>query len=209
MLISGRGSNLKSLIEHSHNYQISAVFSNKSDAPGLCYAESAGIPNRSFSREHFPCIKSYKESFFKEVSDLNPSLIILAGFMMIIPEQIVNNFWGKIVNIHPSLLPRHPGLDTHRRALEAGDMEHGCSVHFVDSGVDSGPVISQASLRVNKNETPESLAEKILALEHCLYPWTINRLASQDIWLEEGTVRYSSLAMSEAEQRSFKISPTP
>jgi len=203
VLISGRGSNLKALLDNAQHYNIIAVLSDNPDAPGLTFAHERRIPCHAFKGAK----AIVKEAIFNKCRELDPDLIALAGFMQIIPPAFVDIFYGKIVNIHPSLLPAFPGLDTHRRAIEAGAKQHGCSVHFVDKGVDTGPLIAQASLEILPKDNKESLAARVLALEHCLYPWVVSALARREIRLEKGHVYLSATAVKEAGRQGFLTTP--
>jgi folate-dependent phosphoribosylglycinamide formyltransferase PurN len=125
--------------------------------------------------------------------------------MQIVPADVVHRYYGRIVNIHPSLLPEFPGLDTHRRAIEAGAQRHGCSVHFVDSSVDTGPIIAQAALPVLIDESEHELSARVLLLEHRLYPWVLNGIANGEIWLEDGAVKLSPALTREAGRAGFSL----
>src|SRR3990167_7088832 len=142
VLISGRGSNLESLIKNARNYAISTIISDREDAPGLTFGEVYKIETMVRERKRYPSLKECKEAIYKAVRESSPDLIALAGFMHVVEPSFVKAFYGQLVNIHPSLLPKFPGLHTHQHALEAGEREHGCTVHFVDEGVDTGPIIA-------------------------------------------------------------------
>jgi len=188
VLISGRGSNLAALIRHQSLYRISAVLTNKSAAGGLNHAREHQIPHQAFDRESYPSLQDQKKALYQAVRNLKPDLIVLAGYMQIVEADFVREFKGKLINIHPSLLPDFPGLNTHRRALESGKKVHGTSVHFVDVEVDSGPVIAQAACQIDDTDTEESLEAKVLALEHKLYPWCIDQIVTEKISYENGRV---------------------
>ncbi len=183
ILISGNGSNLQSLIDKARkiDLEICSVISNKEDAFGLKRAERANIlthfvdPNRFKSREDFD------NQLITIIDELDVSLIILAGYMRILSSDFINHFSGKILNIHPSLLPKFPGLSTHRKAIDAKEKYHGASVHFVVEELDDGPIISQEIVEIDPKDTEYSLAQKVLEKEHILYPrvihwYTQNRL---------------------------------
>ena len=205
VLISGRGSNLASLMKDAKNYRICGVISNRSEALGLKIAADAGIPAFSFPRENYSSIAQQKEAIFNQVHKLSPDLVALAGYMQIVEPNFVAAFLGRMVNIHPALLPKFPGLDTHQRALAAGEKEHGCSVHYVDQGVDTGQVIAQAACPVLKSDSSETLAARVLTQEHRLYPWVVNSIAAGDISLQNGQVVISALARQTAQQEGFII----
>ncbi|MCB0338569.1 MAG: phosphoribosylglycinamide formyltransferase [Bdellovibrionales bacterium] len=191
VLISGRGSNLKCLIKMASSYEVCAVISDRNDALGLEVASMYGIDTLVLDPKEFDS----KVTFFKTLLDLikegEYQLICLAGFMRILPAEFTHALYGKLINIHPSLLPDFPGLDTHKRVLEARSAKHGCTVHFVDSGVDTGPIIAQLSLSVRADDTPDLLAKRVLQLEHRLYPWVANGIGSGQIELTEDKVSIS------------------
>lgn len=181
VLISGNGSNLQAIIDDIDNNslpaQIVAVISNKSDAYGLERAKKAGIEQQILSYKDFDSREHYDLALKELIDQYQPDLIILAGFMRILSNEFVNHYLNKMMNIHPSLLPKYKGLNTHQRVIDAGDKEHGCSVHFVTPELDDGPVILQAKITVNDNDTAESLAKKIHQQEHIIYPKAIRMFA--------------------------------
>lgn len=208
VLISGRGSNLKSLVESRLGYEIVAVVSDQPEAPGLQYAQDAGIETIAIPRSKFPSRAAHKREIFSNVNQLGPDLVALAGFMLIVPPEFVEPNYGRIVNIHPSLLPAFPGLDTHKQAISAGVTEHGCSVHYVDSGVDTGPVIAQARCECYPTDTPETLAARVLTSEHKLYPWVVSQISGQQIRFDsEGPIATKECARS-AEEHNFVFGST-
>lgn len=205
-LISGRGSNLECLLEAQEDsastYQIDSVFSD-CEAPGLDHARRRQIEAKSFLREQYPSRTLQRAAIFNAVRSSAPDLIILAGFMMIIPAEYTGEFFGRLINIHPSLLPEFPGLHTHQRAIAAGGRYHGCSTHFVDQGVDTGPLIAQARCEIVPGDTEETLAARVLTLEHRIFPWTVNQLAADEISLKGRTVHYSTRARESAAHQHF------
>ncbi|ROQ29960.1 phosphoribosylglycinamide formyltransferase [Gallaecimonas pentaromativorans] len=174
VLISGSGSNLQAIIDACQagtvNGQVVGVISNKASAYGLTRAENAGVPTRVLSHKDFGDRESYDAALVAAVSDFSADLVVLAGFMRILTPVFVSAFEGKLLNIHPSLLPKYKGLDTHQRALDAGDSEHGVSVHFVTAELDGGPVIAQAKVAIEAADNADSLAEKVHRQEHVIYP---------------------------------------
>lgn len=206
VLISGRGSNLINLFNRARGYRIGAVVSNKRDAAGVAWARERAIPVTIVEREEYPSLSAFKDGVRDAVSATQPDLVALAGFMVVLPPTFIAAFQGRLVNIHPSLLPKFPGLDTHQRVIASGETQHGCTVHYVDAGVDTGAIIAQASLAVAPNDNPESLAERTLALEHELYPWVIGHLAGSEISLCNARVQYSSRVRQEAKERGFRLS---
>ena len=183
VLVSGRGSNLQSLIdacrEPDFPAEISIVISNKPEAYALTRAEIAGIATAVISHKDFESREVFEGVIHAELIKHDIDLVCLAGFMRVLTAGFVKKWEGRIINIHPSLLPKHKGLHTHERALEAGDLESGCTIHFVTAGMDEGPVILQKSVPVEKNDTPDSLAARILEQEHIAYPEAVRILADR------------------------------
>ena len=176
ILISGNGSNLQSIIDHADkiDLQISAVISNRDNAFGLQRAQSANINTYFVDSKIFNSRDAFDSELISIIDKLDVEVIILAGYMRILSPLFINHFSGKILNIHPSLLPKYPGLNTHQRAIDAGDKEHGATVHFVTEKLDEGPIISQETVQVDTADTEKSLAEKVLEREHILYPKVIH-----------------------------------
>ena len=187
VLISGKGTNLQALIDASHrsSYTVSAVISNRAKAIGLNRAKISGIDTYVIEQESFNSKLEFEESLATRISEINPKLIVLAGFMKVLSPQFVRLFRGKIVNIHPSLLPQYPGLNTHQRVLEDKKKIHGVSVHLVTEDLDGGPVIAQDSVYVLPDDTAESLAERVLEREHIIYPKVVESLAIGKIQLSD------------------------
>ncbi|MDX2273868.1 MAG: phosphoribosylglycinamide formyltransferase [Hyphomonadaceae bacterium] len=172
VLISGRGSNLQALLDAEQDaYEIVLVVSNAPDAEGLTRAAQAGV--EALTLDHRPYGKN-REAFERDLDSLlihrNIELVVLAGFMRVLTPFFVHGWKDRLINIHPSLLPKYPGTKTHERVLENGDAEHGCTVHLVVEDVDSGPILGQAKLRVQPGDTSQTLADRVLELEHALYP---------------------------------------
>lgn len=185
VLISGNGSNLQAIIDNIANQnlpaQIVAVISNKADAYGLERAKKAGIEQHVLSHKDFSDRQQYDLALKNLIDGYQPNLIILAGFMRILSNEFVEHYLHKMMNIHPSLLPKYKGLNTHQRAIDAGDKEHGCSVHFVTPKLDDGPVILQAKVKIEDNDTAETLAERVHEQEHLIYPEAIRLFAENKI----------------------------
>jgi phosphoribosylglycinamide formyltransferase-1 len=181
VLISGSGSNLQSIIDAELPITIRAVISNRADAYGLTRAEQAGIPTAVLDHKAYPDRESYDAALQELIDSYQPGLLVLAGFMRILSDGFVRHYEGRMMNIHPSLLPKYRGLNTHARAIEAGDAEAGCSVHFVTPELDSGPLIAQARVPIREDDTPESLAARVLEQEHLIYPEAIRRFAEGEI----------------------------
>jgi formyltetrahydrofolate-dependent phosphoribosylglycinamide formyltransferase len=179
ILISGRGSNMAALIGAAQDaYEVVLVISNRPEAEGLARARAAGI--EAIAIDHKPFGKN-REAFEREVDAVlrahQIELVVLAGFMRVLTPFFVRAWAGRLVNIHPSLLPKYPGTDTHARVLAAGDAEHGCTVHLVTEEVDAGEILGQSTLRILPGDTPETLAARVLELEHALYPPCLEKLA--------------------------------
>jgi phosphoribosylglycinamide formyltransferase-1 len=173
ILISGRGSNMRALVENARNYEVVLVASNKPHAPGLDWARERGLAtwaldSRTLEREQFD------RSLSAIVEEHRVGTIALAGFMRVLSPWFVRRWAGRIVNIHPSLLPKYRGLDTHARALEAGELVGGCSVHVVTEELDAGEVLAQSEVPIEPGDSPASLEERVLAAEHRLYPDVLN-----------------------------------
>lgn len=203
VLISGRGSNLKALIEKAQNYSVTHVFSDNPEAPGLSFAKDAGIKATVFSRADFASKDALLTSIFAAVAKAPVNLIALAGFMRIVPADFIASNRGRIVNIHPSLLPDLPGLRTHERAIAEKRKEHGCTVHFVDEGIDTGSRVAQAKVQVLPSDTFESLASRVIEREHELYPWVVSGIASGAINFKSGKVEFSESIKKDAKIRDF------
>ena len=192
VLISGRGSNLKSIIEAVHGKELDAkilaVISNRGDAGGLDFAREAGIPVEVIEDAQFPSRQDFDDRLIEAIDRYQPKLVVLAGFMRILGDAFVRHFLGRLINIHPALLPQFPGLHTHKRALESGVERHGVTVHFVTPEVDSGPVIIQRSVPVLADDTVESLAARVLELEHAIYPVAIQWFVEDRLTIQDGEV---------------------
>tara|TARA_B100001250_G_scaffold369027_1_gene352164 strand:- start:495 stop:1121 length:627 start_codon:yes stop_codon:yes gene_type:complete len=189
VLISGNGSNLGSIIEHINKGKIEGniccVLSNNPDALGIKRAKEAGIPFEVVDHKQFKKRSDFDSRMVEQLDKYKPNLIVLAGFMRILSYAFIQAYEGKILNIHPSLLPKHPGLNTHQRVLDSGDSLHGISIHFVDESLDGGPICAQSKIKVN-NSNASQLKERIHVLEHELYPKVIDLFAKGRLYLNEG-----------------------
>jgi len=176
ILISGNGSNLQSIIDHADriNLHISAVISNNKNAYGLNRAKSVNIKTYFVDPSTFKTNEVFDKELISIIDELGVELIILAGYIKILSSIFIHHFSGKILNIHPSLLPKYPGLNTHKRAINALEKHHGASVHFVTDELDGGPVISQEIVNIDSKDTEATLAKKVLEKEHILYPKVIH-----------------------------------
>jgi phosphoribosylglycinamide formyltransferase-1 len=192
VLVSGRGSNLKAIAARADAgelpIRIEAVISDRADAGALEWARDRGIPAAVLSPRDFADREAYGRALGDLVEGYAPQLVVLAGFMRILSDEFVLRFSGRMLNIHPSLLPRYPGLHTHRRALEAGDAEHGASVHFVTPELDGGPVVLQARVPVLPGDDEDTLAARVLREEHVIYPRCVGWFAAGRLALRDGAV---------------------
>lgn len=188
VLISGSGSNLQALIDsqgEDNPLRIRAVISNRADAYGLTRAQNAGIATQVLDHKAFADRESFDCALIEAIDGFRPDLVVLAGFMRILTPAFVRHYSGRLLNIHPSLLPKHKGLNTHQRALDAQDSEHGCSVHFVSEELDGGPLVIQAVVPVEPGDTAETLALRVHMQEHRIYPTAVR-------WFAEGRLRLAA-----------------
>jgi phosphoribosylglycinamide formyltransferase-1 len=189
ILISGRGSNLQSIIDCTASgalsVEIRAVISNRPHVAGLEIARAAGITTEVLDHDRYTDRPSFDQALLARIDHYQPGLVVLAGFMRLLSDDFVAHYHGRMLNIHPSLLPELPGLNTHRRAIQAGHSKHGASVHFVTPEMDGGPVLLQAHVPIKPDDDPDSLAARVLAQEHRLYPLAIQWFAEQRIFLDE------------------------
>jgi phosphoribosylglycinamide formyltransferase-1 len=191
VLISGRGRNLQALLAAQRDGRIAAdfagVISNRADAAGLACARDAGVPAEVVPHYDYPARAAFDAALAQALRRLQPDIVALAGFMRILGEDFVQEFAGRLLNIHPSLLPKYPGLDTHRRALEAGDAEHGATVHFVTAALDGGPRVIQGRFGVRPEDDAETLARRTLEeVELKIYPQAVAWMAGGVLKLEGG-----------------------
>ncbi len=189
VLISGRGSNLQSILEACQDptfpAEVKLVISNKADAYGLVRAQKMGIPTSVVAHKDFSSREEFERALITAIEAAGPiDLVCLAGFMRVLTPLFIARWENRLINIHPSLLPAYKGLHTHERAIAAGEKVAGCTIHFVTSGVDEGPIILQKSVPVLPNDTPDSLAERVLAQEHLAYPEAISLLAQKNSFLK-------------------------
>ena len=187
VLISGRGSNLQALLEAG--IPVSGVISNVAGAGGLAVAAAHGVPSQVIAHRDFASREAFDGALAAAIDASAPKLVALAGFMRILTPAFAQRYAGRLVNIHPSLLPSFTGLDTHARALAAGVKLHGCTVHFVTAELDHGPIIAQAAVPVRAEDTPEALAARVLREEHALYPQALRWFLDGRLVLEDGRVR--------------------
>lgn len=181
VLISGSGSNLQAIMDAASiagSYSICGVISNREDAYGLTRAAQAGIPTALVKHQDFPDRESFDAQLISHIDAWQADLVILAGFMRILTDKFVRHYSGRLINIHPSLLPKFKGLHTHQRALEANEAEHGCTVHFVSEELDAGAPILQAATAIIDGDTPDALQQRIHLLEHKIYPVAVDWFCS-------------------------------
>ncbi len=193
ILLSGRGSNMASLLraiaDGSLPVRVAAVISNRPDAVGLDVAAAAGVPTHVLDHTQFGNREAYDAALATVIDGFAPDLVVLAGFMRILSAAFVQHYAGRLINIHPSLLPAFTGLHTHRRVLAAGVRIHGCSVHFVTPELDQGPIIIQAAVPVLDGDDESALAARVLAQEHRIYPLAVRWFAEGRLHLDDGKVR--------------------
>jgi phosphoribosylglycinamide formyltransferase-1 len=183
ILISGRGSNMQALLSAQLPCSIAAVISNRADAEGLAIAQQHGIPTRIVPHRDYADRAAFDAALAREIDGYQPDLIVLAGFMRILTAEFVQHYYGKLINIHPSLLPSYTGMNTHERALQDGVKIHGCTVHFVTPELDHGPIIMQAAVAVLDSDSAQTLAERVLKEEHLVYAQAIRCLCSNQLAL--------------------------
>lgn len=198
ILISGRGSNMQALVDvvaaERLPVRICAVLSNRADAAGLDWARARGLPAECLSHRDFDSRDAFDAALLARLDALEPDVILLAGFMRVLGNDFVRHFNGRVINIHPSLLPTFPGLHTHQQALAQGVQWHGCTVHFVTPVLDHGPIIAQGVIPVLASDTPDSLAARLLPVEHRVYAQVLRWLAEGRVTLEEdGRVRVAGV----------------
>lgn len=187
ILISGRGSNMQAMVEGG--LPVAAVISNRADAAGLAYAAERGIATAVVSHRDYATREAFDAALGQAIDGFRPDLVVLAGFMRILTDGFVSRYQGRMLNIHPSLLPAFPGLDTHARALAAGMKLHGCTVHFVTAELDHGPIVMQAAVPVLPQDDAAKLAARVLAQEHRIYPQAARWFLEGKLVIESGVVR--------------------
>lgn len=195
VLFSGRGSNMETLIKASlagdYPAIITHAITNRPNAGGIEIAKNYNVETSIFDHKAFDSREAHEEILRAELERQNPDIIVLAGYMRIFNESFVKHFPGKMLNIHPSLLPKFKGVDTHNRAIEAGEKTHGCSVHFVDASLDGGPIVAQASVPVKQDDTADTLSDRVLVQEHLLYPKALELVASEMVTHQNGEIKVS------------------
>jgi phosphoribosylglycinamide formyltransferase-1 len=192
ILISGRGSNMQAIVQAARDQQwpakIAAIISNRADAEGLLFAAQLGIPTAVVANKDYPSRAEFDAALQVAIDRFTPDLVVLAGFMRILTAPFVEHYAGRMLNIHPSLLPSFPGLATHQQALRAGVKLHGATVHFVTAELDHGPIVAQAAVPVLFNDTEQSLAARVLTQEHIIYPRAVRWFIEGHLSLTDGLV---------------------
>ncbi|UTH72479.1 phosphoribosylglycinamide formyltransferase [Chromobacterium sp. IIBBL 290-4] len=189
ILISGRGSNMQAIVNAAiPGARVAAVIANRPDAAGLAWAAERGIAAVALDHKAYASREAFDAALAEAIEAHQPDLVVLAGFMRILTPGFTRRYEGRMLNIHPSLLPAFPGLHTHERALEMGCKLAGCTVHFVTAELDHGPIVAQGVVNVLDDDTPDSLAERVLKLEHQLYPEAVRRFAAGEIAIVDGKV---------------------
>ncbi|MGZ5817134.1 MAG: phosphoribosylglycinamide formyltransferase [Burkholderiaceae bacterium] len=198
ILISGRGSNMEAIVRAAKAEQwpanIAAVISNRADADGLKFAEAQGIATAVVPNKDFPSREAFDQALQTKIDQFSPDLVVLAGFMRILTAPFVEHYAGRMMNIHPSLLPNFPGLATHKQALAAGVKVHGATVHFVTADLDHGPIVTQASVPVLADDTDDSLSARVLTQEHIIYPRAVRWFVEGRLSIDNGLVHVAAEA---------------
>ena len=193
ILISGRGSNMEALVRaiESEGWpaRVAAVISNKPEAKGLDVAAARGIPTAVVANKEYATRAEFDAVLQETIDRFAPDLVVLAGFMRILTAPFVEHYQGRMLNIHPSLLPLYPGLGTHQQAIDAGDKEHGATVHFVTAELDHGPIVAQARVPVLPDDTEDTLSARLLVEEHKLYPYAVRLFVEDRLSIDNGEVR--------------------
>jgi phosphoribosylglycinamide formyltransferase-1 len=205
ILISGRGSNMQAILDSRLPARIAAVVSNNPDAKGLATAAAHGIATAAVDHHRFPDRAAFDAALANTIDQHHPDLVVLAGFMRIFTDGFIGHYAGRLINIHPALLPAFTGLHTHRRALQAGVKIHGCTVHFVTAELDHGPIVIQAAVPVLPDDTEETLAARVLREEHRIYPQALRWFCEDRLTLtDDGRV----VLQGEAATAGTLLSPT-
>ena len=200
VLVSGSGSNLQALIDANLSGQIVGVISNKPEAYALTRAQHAGISTAVIEHKQYPNREAFDDVMHQQLLEWDINLVVLAGFMRILSAQFVKAWEGKMVNIHPSLLPHYKGMHTHQRVLQTGDVFHGCTVHYVTAELDAGQALAQGVLKVSHKDTVSSLAQRVHVLEHVIYPQVVEWICSRAMQYTEKGVMYRGQPLEEPVQ---------
>ena len=202
VLISGNGSNLQTLLDHCASGKVAGevvgVISNRADAYGLVRAKEAGVATAILAQQQFASRAEYDAALLALMDDYQPDLVVLAGFMRILSADLVRHFAGRMINIHPSLLPKYQGLHTHQRAIDDGEREHGASVHFVTEELDGGPVILQARVPIFEGDSADEVAARVQVQEHSIYPLVVQWFCEGRLKMQEGAALLDDLLLGPA-----------
>jgi phosphoribosylglycinamide formyltransferase-1 len=198
VLLSGRGSNFQAIAEADLPIEIAAVISNRPQAAGLAWARERGLPTVALDHTEHANRAAFDALLADEIERHKPDLVVLAGYMRILSPAFIARFEGRLLNIHPSLLPMFPGLKTHERALAEGVKVHGCTVHFVTADLDHGPIVVQAAVPVRADDTPDTLAARVLAQEHRIYPQAVRWFAEGRLTIRDGRVNLKDDSTSQS-----------
>ena len=202
VLISGNGSNLQTLLDHCASGKVAGevvgVISNRADAYGLVRAKEAGVATAILAQQQFASRAEYDVALLALMDDYQPDLVVLAGFMRILSADLVRHFAGRMINIHPSLLPKYQGLHTHQRAIDDGEREHGASVHFVTEELDGGPVILQARVPIFEGDSADEVAARVQVQEHSIYPLVVQWFCEGRLKMQEGAALLDDLLLGPA-----------
>lgn len=200
VLVSGSGSNLQALIDANLSGQIVGVISNKPEAYALERTKNAGIATAVIEHKQYPNRESFDDAMHQQLLDWNVDLVVLAGFMRILSAKFVKSWEGKMVNIHPSLLPYYKGVHTHQRVLNTGDRMHGCTVHYVTAELDAGQALAQGVLQVDVHDDMQSLAHRVHELEHLVYPQVVEWICTETIQHTDDGIQFKGQSMTEPMQ---------
>lgn len=202
VLISGNGSNLQTLLDHCASGKVAGevvgVISNRADAYGLVRAKEAGVATAILAQQQFASRAEYDVALLALMDDYQPDLVVLAGFMRILSADLVRHFAGRMINIHPSLLPKYQGLHTHQRAIDDGEREHGASVHFVTEELDGGPVILQARVPIFEGDSADEVAARVQVQEHSIYPLVVQWFCEGRLKMQEGAALLDDVLLGPA-----------
>lgn len=199
VLVSGSGSNLQALLDANLSGEVVGIISNRSDAYALQRAANANIATCVIKHSAYPERATFDAALHQQLLEWQVDLVILAGFMRILSASFVQQWEGKMLNIHPSLLPKYKGMHTHQRALDAGDLTHGCTVHFVTAELDAGQALAQGVLNIQPNDTAQTLADRVHTIEHHIYPMVVEWLCSGQMTYQDGFITYHQAPFSEPE----------
>ena len=211
VLISGSGSNLEAILESCAakkiNGKVTNVISNNPDAYGLTRASRFNVTSKVIDHKKYSSRIDFENSLEEFIDTLTPDLIVLAGFMRILGPKIIAKYSSKMINLHPSLLPLYPGLNTHKKVIENKDTRHGISIHYVSSELDAGPLIAQGIINISKDETLENIITRIHKMEHLLLPEIINEICNENIYLDNNEVKYRNIELNNHKliKRSYEI----